>query len=86
MMRKPLPQKVADAFATIAVTGVPPSTYPSRNPRFIYFLRPGHRASELMRDEAWDKYPFDEFEPYIEKTGETSSVAICYRLRKEYEP
>ena len=38
-----------------------------------------------MRDQAYDKYAFDEFEPYIEKTGKTHSVAIYYRLSKEYE-
>jgi hypothetical protein len=84
-MTKSLPKKVADAFATVAITGESPSTYPSRNPKFVYFLRVGHRGSELMRDEAWAKYPFDEFEPYIEKTGKANSVAIYYRLRREYE-
>ncbi len=85
-MARGLPNKVADAFATVAVTGELPSTYPSQNPRFIYFLRPGHKAwEEPVRDQAYDKYPFDDFEPYVEKTGKRDSVGIYYRLRKEYE-
>ena len=79
---KTLPSVVAAAFATVSEEL--PSTYRSKNPRWIYFLKPGHSPDELMRDEAWDKYRFDEFEPYVEKTGEITSEAVYYRLRKEY--
>ena len=79
---KTLPSIIAAAFAT--VSDELPSTYPSKNPRWIYFLRPGHKPNELMRDEAWDKFRYDEFEPYVEKTGKITPVAVYYRLRKEY--
>jgi hypothetical protein len=82
MAQKSLPSKVAAAFA--AVGAELPSTYPARNPRWIYFLKTGHGSYELMRDEAWDKFPFEEFEPYVEKTGKITSDTVYYRLRKQY--
>jgi hypothetical protein len=85
VMVKALPKKVADAFATVTITGELPTTYPSRNPRFIYFLRPGHGVwEEPVRDEAYDKFAFDEFESYIEKTGRRDSAGVYYQLRREY--
>jgi hypothetical protein len=79
---KTLPSLVAEAFAT--VNEEPPSSFRVGNPKSIYFLKPGHNPNELMRDGAWDKLPFDEFEPYVEKTGKETSDTVYYRLRKEY--
>lgn len=82
---KTLPSLVARAFATVTVTKEQPCTYPnSRNPRWIYFLRLGHRADDLLL-RAWHKFPFEDFEPYIEPTGAKDSNARYWRLRKEYQ-
>jgi hypothetical protein len=85
MPDKKLPTAVGRAFETVELTKEPPSTYPnSRNPRWIYFLKPGHSPSELLRDEAWSKLPFVDFEPYIEPTGKRDSVGRYWRLRAQY--
>lgn len=80
---KTLPSIVARAFATVSVTREQPCTYPnSKNPRWIYFLRPGYAANDLLL-RAWNKYPFADFEPYIEPTGVKDSNARYWRLRKQ---
>ena len=75
-----LPDIVAAAFAT--VRHELPSTYPSRTPNWIYFLKPGHKSSEPV--SAWYKLPFATFAPYIEHVR-TTSDAVYYRLRKEHQ-
>jgi hypothetical protein len=81
---KALPSVVARAFATVEVTKEMPCTYPSsRNPRWIYFLKPGNQPSDLLL-RAWRKLPFVEFEPFIETTGKVDSTGRYWRLRKEY--
>ncbi len=78
---KTLPDAVAAAFAIIGEEL--PSTYPSRNPKWIYFLKQGHKPNEPL--SGWNKYPFDDFAPYVEQTGIATSAAVYYRLRKEYQ-
>ncbi len=82
---KTLPTVVARAFASVAITNEQPCTYPdSRNPRWIYFLKPGQRNTELLL-KAWYKLPFEDFEPFIEPTGDKDSTGRYWRLRKEYQ-